>query len=178
MAPLRATYRLQFHRDFTFRDALELVPYLAELGISHIYASPITEARPGSTHGYDIVDHNRLNPEIGSEADFQALVAALQVRGMGLILDIVPNHMGIGPDNAWWLDARVGAGTPYAPYFDIDWDAPRPDLTGRVRCRCWAISTARSSRPGRSSCGLTPRKEASVSTISSTVFRCRRSPTR
>src|SRR5919108_6271249 len=88
---VRATYRLQFHKDFTFRDATALVPYLAQLGISHIYASPLMEARPGSTHGYDIVDHNRLNPEIGTEAEFAALVAALKTEGMGLILDIVPN---------------------------------------------------------------------------------------
>ena len=89
---IRATYRLQFHSGFTFRDATELVPYFARLGISHLYASPITEARPGSTHGYDIVNHNRLNPEIGSEADFRALVDALHRHGMGLILDIAPNH--------------------------------------------------------------------------------------
>ena len=134
MAPLRATYRLQFHKGFTFRDALELVPYLDELGVSHIYASPITEARPGSTHGYDIVNHNRLNPEIGSEEDFQALVAALRERGMGLILDIVPNHMGVGgKDNAWWLDVlEWGEASPYARYFDINWDAARADLKGRV----------------------------------------------
>src|ERR1700683_2317812 len=114
MAPPRATYRLQFHRAFTFRGARILVPYLAELGISHIYASPITEARPGSTHGYDIVNHNRLNPEIGSEDDFRALVDALHERGMGLILDIVPNHMGIGSDNAWWLDVlEWGEASPY-----------------------------------------------------------------
>ena len=131
--PPRATYRLQFHRGFTFREALELVPYLAELGVSHIYASPITEARPGSTHGYDIVNHNRLNPEIGSDDDFRALVAALHQRGMGLILDIVPNHMGIGNDNAWWLDVlEWGEASPYARYFDINWDAVRPDLKGRV----------------------------------------------
>jgi len=104
MAPSRATYRLQFHREFTFRDALALVPYLAELGISHVYASPLTEARPGSTHGYDIVDHNRLNPEIGTAEEFHALIAALRGHGMGLIIDIVPNHMGIGADNAWWVD--------------------------------------------------------------------------
>lgn len=133
MLPPSATYRLQFHRDFTFRNALELVPYLAELGVSHIYASPITEARPGSTHGYDIVNHNRLNPEIGSEEDFRALVDALHQRDMGLILDIVPNHMGIGPDNAWWLDVlEWGEVSPYARYFDINWDAARPDLKGRV----------------------------------------------
>jgi (1->4)-alpha-D-glucan 1-alpha-D-glucosylmutase len=133
MAPLRATYRLQFHGGFTFRDALALVPYLDELGISHIYASPITEARPGSTHGYDIVNHNRLNPEIGTEDDFRALVAALHARGMGLIVDIVPNHMGIGPDNAWWLDVlEWGEASPHSRYFDINWDAARLDLKVRV----------------------------------------------
>ena len=133
-APPRATYRLQFHKHFTFRDALELVPYLAELGISHIYASPIMEARPGSTHGYDIVNHNRLNPEIGSDEDFRALVAALRGPGMGLIVDIVPNHMGIGgQDNAWWLDVlEWGEASSCAAYFDIDWDAARADLKGRV----------------------------------------------
>ncbi len=133
MASPRATYRLQFHSGFTFRDASTLVPYLAELGISHVYASPITAARPGSTHGYDIVDHNRLNPEIGSDGDFQALVDALHRHGMGLILDIVPNHMGIGPGNAWWVDVlEWGEASPYARYFDINWDAARPDLKGRV----------------------------------------------
>jgi (1->4)-alpha-D-glucan 1-alpha-D-glucosylmutase len=133
MAPPRATYRLQFHRGFTFRDALALVPYLDDLGVSHIYASPLTEAKPGSKHGYDIVDHNRLNPEIGSEVEFRALVAALHERGMGLVLDIVPNHMGIGSGNAWWLDVlEWGETSPYARYFDINWDAARADLRGRV----------------------------------------------
>ena len=83
---IRSTYRLQFHREFTFRDAIALVPYLASLGVSHIYASPIMEARPGSTHGYDIINHNRLNPEIGTETDFRALVDALHAHSMGLIL--------------------------------------------------------------------------------------------
>jgi (1->4)-alpha-D-glucan 1-alpha-D-glucosylmutase len=132
-AEIRATYRLQFNREFTFRDATGLVPYLAALGISHVYASPIMEARPGSTHGYDIVDHNRLNPEIGSEADFQALVDALHAHEMGLILDFVPNHMGVGSDNVWWLDVlEWGQGSPFAIFFDINWDAVRPDLKGRV----------------------------------------------
>jgi (1->4)-alpha-D-glucan 1-alpha-D-glucosylmutase len=130
---IRATYRLQFNRQFTFRDATELVPYLAALGISHIYASPIMEASPGSTHGYDIIDHNRLNPEIGSEVDFRALVDALHWHGMGLILDFVPNHMGIGSDNAWWMDVlEWGRDSPFAPYFDINWDPVRPDLKDRV----------------------------------------------
>jgi len=130
---IRATYRLQFHRQFTFRDATDLVPYLAALGISHIYASPIMEARPGSTHGYDIIDHNRLNPEIGTEWEFRALVDALHAHGMGLILDFVPNHMGIGSDNAWWLDVlEWGQDSPFAAYFDINWDPVRSDLEGRV----------------------------------------------
>jgi (1->4)-alpha-D-glucan 1-alpha-D-glucosylmutase len=130
---IRANYRLQFHRGFTFRHATALVPYLAALGISHLYASPIMEARPGSGHGYDIIDHNRLNPEIGSEAEFRSLVDALHTHGIGLILDFVPNHMGIGSDNAWWLDVlEWGQDSPYAAYFDINWDAVRPDLKGRV----------------------------------------------
>ena len=130
---IRATYRLQFHHEFTFRDATELVPYLATLGISHIYASPIMEARPGSTHGYDIIDHNRLNPEIGTEVDFRALVDALHAHGMGLILDFVPNHMGVGSDNRWWFDVlEWGQQSPFAAYFDINWEPVRPDLKGRV----------------------------------------------
>jgi (1->4)-alpha-D-glucan 1-alpha-D-glucosylmutase len=132
-APLRATYRLQFHRGFTFRDATGLVPYLDALGVSHVYASPITEARSGSTHGYDIIDHNRLNPEIGSEEDFGGLTGALHARGMGLIVDFVPNHMGIGADNAWWRDVlEWGEQSPFARYFDINWHALRADLEGRV----------------------------------------------
>ena len=131
---IRATYRLQFHRGFTFRNAIKLVPYLAELGVSHIYASPIMEARPGSTHGYDIVNHSRLNPEIGSEDDFRALIDALHRYGMGLILDFVPNHMGVGGrNNIWWLDVlEWGQESPFANYFDINWDAARRDLKGRV----------------------------------------------
>src|ERR1700693_3268477 len=133
-AAIRATYRLQFHKEFTFRDAEALVPAPARLGASHVYASPLMEARPGSTHGYDIVNHNRLNPEIGTAEEFGALVAALRAHGMGLILDIVPNHMGIGgADNAWWLDVlEWGQASPYAAYFDINWDPLREDLKGRV----------------------------------------------
>ena len=131
--PIRATYRLQFHRGFTFRDATALVPYLARLGVSHVYASPVTQARPGSTHGYDIVNHTRLNPEVGSDQEFAELAARLQAHGMGLVLDIVPNHMGIGADNRWWLDVlEWGESSPYSGYFDINWDAVRDDLKGRV----------------------------------------------
>jgi len=129
-----ATYRLQLSRDFTFDAAAAVVPYLAELGISHLYASPFLKARAGSAHGYDIVDHNQLNPELGGRASFDALCARLREHGMGLILDFVPNHMGIGrDDNPWWLDIlEWGAASPYAGYFDIDWNPPRPALAGKV----------------------------------------------
>jgi (1->4)-alpha-D-glucan 1-alpha-D-glucosylmutase len=134
LTEIRATYRLQFHGGFTLRDASALTPYLARLGVSHIYASPLMQARPGSTHGYDIVSHDRLNPEIGSEADFADLTAALKAHGMGLIVDIVPNHMGVGgADNAWWLDVlEWGEASPFAAFFDINWDPLREDLKGRV----------------------------------------------
>lgn len=133
-SPPRATYRLQFNRDFTFRDAERLVPYLHALGVSHIYASPYLKARSGSTHGYDITDYNALNPEIGDAVDFAALVAALARHDMGQILDFVPNHMGVGrSDNAWWLDIlEWGQASPFAEYFDIGWNAPKPGLRGKV----------------------------------------------
>ncbi|KAA2238204.1 malto-oligosyltrehalose synthase [Salinarimonas soli] len=122
--PPRATYRLQFHKDFTFDDAVRIVPYLARLGISHVYSSPIHTARPGSTHGYDIVDHSAVNPELGGEEGFLRLSDALREHGLGLILDIVPNHMGVGgADNGWWLSAlEWGALSPFAKAFDIDWE--------------------------------------------------------
>lgn len=119
----RATYRFQFHKDFTFADAEALVPYLDDLGISHLYASPITTARSGSTHGYDVVDPTRINPELGGEDAFRRLVAALRARDMGVIIDIVPNHMGVaGGENAWWNDVLThGEDSEFARYFDIDW---------------------------------------------------------
>lgn len=130
----RATYRLQLNRDFTFSQAREIVPYLSALGISHCYVSPLLKARPGSMHGYDIVDHNSLNPEIGSSEEFDRLVAALHEHDMGLILDIVPNHMGVmGSDNAWWLDVlENGEASPYACFFDIDWHPLKEELHGKV----------------------------------------------
>ncbi len=129
-----ATYRLQFGPGFGFGEAQALVPYLDALGISHVYASPILKARRGSTHGYDIIDHNALNDDLGDEAAFAAFTAALRGRGMGLILDFVPNHMGIGhADNAWWLDVlEWGPDSPYAGYFDIDWQPEKRELRGKV----------------------------------------------
>ena len=129
-----STYRLQFNKEFRFEDARRLVPYLDELGISHCYASPILKARAGSTHGYDIIDHNQLNPEIGSEDEFRAFVYELKAHGMGLILDSVPNHMGVGHgNNPWWQDVlQNGRTSVYADYFDIDWEPLKPELRGKV----------------------------------------------
>ena len=121
-APL-ATYRLQFHKGFKFSDATRLVPYVARLGISHVYASPFLKARPGSTHGYDVVDHNQVNPEIGNHGELKKLIRTLKEHGMGLVVDLVPNHMGVlHADNPWWLDVlENGARSRYARFFDIDW---------------------------------------------------------
>lgn len=129
-----STYRLQFNRNFTFAQAVEIVPYLAELGISHCYASPYLRARPGSMHGYDIIDHHHLNPEIGTPEDYERWVAALHEHGMGQILDIVPNHMGVmGSDNAWWLDVlENGELSAYAEFFDIDWEPLKDELQAKV----------------------------------------------
>jgi len=134
-APIpRATYRLQFHPAFGFADAAALAPYLGMLGVSHVYASPYLKARPGSSHGYDIVDHRLLNPELGDEQDFRAMVAAFHEHSIGQILDFVPNHMGIGgAENVWWQDVlEWGEGSAYAGWFDIDWDPDPRALRGKV----------------------------------------------
>ncbi|MFC7395749.1 malto-oligosyltrehalose synthase [Chelatococcus sp. GCM10030263] len=120
----RATMRLQLHAGFTFADAQAAVPYMASLGVSHLYASPILTARSGSMHGYDVVDPTRVSAELGGEEGLSALVAVLRAHGMGLIVDIVPNHMGVGPDNPWWMDVLArGPASHYARSFDIDWEA-------------------------------------------------------
>ena len=129
-----ATYRLQFHQNFRFDDARAIVDYLHDLGISDLYASPIFVARAGSTHGYDVVDHSRIDPVLGGEEGFAALSAAAQARGMGIVLDIVPNHMGIGESsNQWWMDVlENGPSSIYANYFDIDWQPANPHLENKV----------------------------------------------
>ncbi|MHA6493126.1 malto-oligosyltrehalose synthase [Pseudomonas borbori] len=134
MTELRATIRLQFHRGFTLDDAVPLVDYFHRLGITHIYASPLLKARSGSMHGYDVVDPTRINPELGGEAALQRLVSALRKRRMGLILDIVSNHMAVGGDaNPWWLDLlEWGLRSPYASFFDIHWKSHDPLLKGQL----------------------------------------------
>ena len=128
------TYRLQFNNRFRFADARRLVSYLWQLGITHCYSSPILKARSGSSHGYDISDHNQLNPEIGTEDEFRQLAAELKAHGMGLVLDIVPNHMGVGSgDNPWWQDVlQNGRASAYADFFDIDWEPLKPELRNKV----------------------------------------------
>ena len=130
----RATYRLQLHADFGFLRAAEVVPYLAALGVSHAYCSPYLQARPGSRHGYDIVDHGRLDPEIGSVEDFEVFYVALRRNGMGQLLDIVPNHMAVmGSENQWWADVlENGPASEYAEFFDIDWQPLKNELRGKV----------------------------------------------
>jgi (1->4)-alpha-D-glucan 1-alpha-D-glucosylmutase len=129
-----STYRLQFNRQFTFADAGRIIPYLNDLGISDIYSSPYFQAREGSLHGYDIVDHNAVNAEIGSPGEYTEMIAALGRYGMGQILDIVPNHMCIdSSQNAWWMDVlENGPGSRYAHYFDIDWDPLKEELRNKV----------------------------------------------
>ncbi|HTT84762.1 MAG TPA: malto-oligosyltrehalose synthase [Rhizomicrobium sp.] len=129
----RATYRIQFRKEFTFENACAIVPYLARLGISHIYASPILMARKGSPHGYDVVDHAHISAELGGEDGFRKLVSTLKAHGLGLIVDIVPNHMAVGKENPWWMDVLAhGRASVHARAFDIDWEPPDPTLQNRV----------------------------------------------
>ena len=130
----RATYRLQLHKDFGFEKAAEIVPYLARLGISHLYTSPWLKARPGSSHGYDIVDHHAFNPELGDQEAFDRMAGALEANSLRQILDFVPNHMGVGgADNPLWLDVlEWGPDSLYAGWFDIDWQRDESVLRDKL----------------------------------------------
>ncbi len=128
-----ATYRLQFHREFTFADAGKILDYLAALGISDVYASPILTSRRGSTHGYDGTDPTRIDPDLGGEEGFAIFQQELQKRGMGLLLDIVPNHMAASSENRWWMDVlENGPESTFASYFDIDWRPGSKNMDGRI----------------------------------------------
>ena len=132
--PVRSTYRVQLNRDFTFDDVARIAPYLAELGVTHVYCSPYLQAYPGSTHGYDVVDHSELNAELGGRAAFDRMVEALDENGLGHIVDIVPNHVSIDGvlSEMWWDVLKYGRAGRYESYFDIDWDTDTDDLTGKV----------------------------------------------
>lgn len=129
-----STYRLQFNKQFTFEQARALVGYLDELGISDCYSSPVLKARSGSVHGYDVVDPSQLNPEVGTMDEFVAFATELRERGMSILMDVVPNHMCIvGSENPWWLDLlENGPSSPYARFFDVDWNPPNPNLKDRI----------------------------------------------
>src|SRR5438045_752572 len=128
------TYRLQFNRWFTFTQAREIVPYLVDLGVSDVYSAPYFQVSRESLHGYDITDHNKLNPSIGSRADYDAWIAELHAHEMGQVLDFVPNHVGIADErNVWWMDVlENGPSSRYTPYFDIDWEPLKTDLRNKV----------------------------------------------
>src|SRR5688572_17163767 len=128
-----ATYRLQFNRDFTFAQALEILDYLKDLGISDCYASPLFRAGAQSTHGYDICCFEELNPTLGGLDGFRQFATAARERRLGLLLDMVPNHMGCALTNQWWLDVlKHGPQSEYAQFFDIDWNPPTPGLQNKV----------------------------------------------
>ncbi|HEV3225624.1 MAG TPA: malto-oligosyltrehalose synthase [Acidimicrobiales bacterium] len=131
--PLIGTYRLQLRPDFGFDEATAIVPYLARLGVSHVYLAPCFEATPGSTHGYDVVDPNSVRGELGGRPAFDRLVRAARGAGLGVVLDIVPHHMAATAANAWWWSVlELGRDSPYASHFDIDWDPPERRLRGSV----------------------------------------------
>ncbi|MCA9068267.1 MAG: hypothetical protein KDA84_05055, partial [Planctomycetaceae bacterium] len=128
-----ATYRLQFNQEFQFADAQALVPYFSRLGVTHLYASPALRARQSSTHGYDVVDPATLNPNLGDKTELISLGSTLKNYGLGLVLDIVPNHMAASIENPYWRDVLTyGPSSPYAGWFDIDWRMPDPDMWARV----------------------------------------------
>jgi (1->4)-alpha-D-glucan 1-alpha-D-glucosylmutase len=133
MTDLRATYRIQLSPGFAFDDAAGLADYVGGIGVSHVHLSPVLEARRGSPHGYDVVDPTRVRAELGGEEGLARLASALHERGLGVILDFVPNHMAAWHENLWWWDVLArGTESPYAHYFDIDWSPPQQDLVGKV----------------------------------------------
>ena len=128
-----STYRLQLHKGFTFDDAAAIADYLCELGISHVYSSPYLQAAPGSTHGYDVVDHQRVNEELGGTEAHERFCKRLGEARLGQVLDIVPNHMSLGRENRYWWDVlENGASSRYASFFDIDWQPYEERLRNKV----------------------------------------------
>ncbi|MEO7556830.1 MAG: alpha-amylase family glycosyl hydrolase, partial [Acidimicrobiales bacterium] len=147
---VRSTYRLQLQPSFTFDDAAAVVPYLAELGVSHLYLSPCTEAVPGSEHGYDGVDPTKLRAELGGEEGFRRLVAAAHARGMGLVVDLVPHHLAAHATNPWWWALLAeGQEGPAADVFDVDWNPPERHLRHRVLLPVLADHYGRELEAGR-----------------------------
>lgn len=144
-----STYRLQLRPEFTFGHARAVVPYLASLGVSHLHLSPVLEAVPGSSHGYDVTDHTRVRVELGGEDGLRALAADARAHGLALVLDIVPNHMALptplGLNRPLWEVAREGPGSPYARWFDIDWEAGGGSCCCPCSPRRWIRERSRST---------------------------------
>ncbi len=129
----QSTYRIQLNSHFGFDDAAKIIPYLEELGIDQLYCSPYFQAAPGSTHGYNVVDHSKVNRELGGEDAFDRMCAALDRAKMGQMLDIVPNHMAIDRENPWWWDVlENGPSSAYAAFFDVDWEPPERRIHNTV----------------------------------------------
>ena len=171
-----ASYRIQFGPGFGFSAARKLVPFLRRLGVSHVYSSPIFAARRGSTHGYDVTDPLRLNPELGAAEEFDAFVNDLKRHGMGLILDIVPNHMAASAENPWWEDVlEEGRTSLFAGYFDIGWRQRRPGSTTASCFRCLGRPTGAFSR--MVNCNLRSTNADFSFATGSTVFRSTWTPT-
>jgi (1->4)-alpha-D-glucan 1-alpha-D-glucosylmutase len=168
----RSTLRLQLHRGFTFDDAAAEVDYFAALGVSHLYLSPLTTSVSGSMHGYDTVDYSRVNPELGGEAALKRLADALHARQMGIIADIVPNHMGIvGGYNAWWLDIlEWGRHSAHARHFDIDWHSPDPALRGKVLAPCLGAQYGEELAAGRIALAFDPEEARIFARYAEHVF--------
>jgi len=171
---LRATYRVQLHAGFDFAAAAAIADYLAALGVSHLYCSPYLQAAKGSTHGYDIVDPRAVNRELGGAAGHARLSEALRSAGLGQVLDIVPNHMAISADNPWWWDVlENGPASPYASYFDVDWDPPETRLRNVVLLPVLADHSAACS--SAAICAWLETAWRSRSGITTTCSRSRRS---
>ncbi len=182
-----ATYRLQFRPEFGFAAARQIIPFLKQLGITHVYASPLFQARAGSPHGYDVTDQNCLNPQLGSEEEFDGFIQDLRANGMGLVVDIVPNHMSACGENAWWMDVlEDGPESAYANYFDVDWAAGMPGCENKVVLALLGDSYARTLEKqelklGIDECGLHvrywehrfPLSLASYRTVLSHAVACR-----
>ena len=163
-----ATYRVQLHKGFGFDAAAAAARYLAELGISDLYTSPILQAAPGSTHGYAVIDHGTLNPELGGAEGYERLSAALREAGLGHVLDIVPNHMGLGAGNALWLDLlENGPAAQAAKFFDVEWHPVKEELAGKVLLPSWATATAPCWSGARSGWSCTRARSASATSITS-----------
>jgi (1->4)-alpha-D-glucan 1-alpha-D-glucosylmutase len=168
----RSTLRLQLHRGFTLNDATAHIDYFAALGVSHLYLSPLTTSVPGSMHGYDTVDYDRIDPELGGEEALERLADALHARQMGIVADIVPNHMGIaGGHNAWWIDIlEWGRHSVHARHFDIDWHSPDPALRGKVLVPCLGAQYGEELAAGRIALAFYPERARIFATYGDEIF--------